>query len=234
MKIIAWSRSLTPARATELDVGFCATPLELAAQADAVTVHVAAKVDTNDLVGPEFFARMKPGAIFVNTSRGEVVDAAALKAAIREKKLRVGLDVFAGEPAGGEADFPDRELAGLVTGTPHIGASTEQAEEAIAEEVVRIVKTYQETGKPANAVNLRRKSTAVTNLVVRHYNRVGVLAGILDELRNEGVNIEEMENTIFEGGLTASCSLRLDDRPSEALLAKARANPNLIHAAVTA
>jgi D-3-phosphoglycerate dehydrogenase len=234
MKIIAWSRSLTPARATELDVGFCATPLELAAQADAVTVHVAAKADTTTLIGPEFFARMKPGAIFVNTSRGEVVDAAALKAAIREKKLRVGLDVFAGEPAGSEADFPDRELAGLVTGTPHIGASTEQAEEAIAEEVVRIVKTYQETGKPANAVNLRRKSTAVTNLVVRHYNRVGVLAGILDELRNEGVNIEEMENTIFEGGLTASCSLRLDDRPSEALLAKARANPNLIHAAVTA
>jgi D-3-phosphoglycerate dehydrogenase len=233
MKIAGWSRSLTPARAEELGISYCATPLEVAEQADAVTVHVAAKTETNQLIGPEFFGRMKPGAIFLNTSRGEVVDADALKTAIREKKLRVGLDVFAGEPAGGEAEFADRELAGMVTGTPHIGASTEQAEEAIAEEVVRIVKGYQEAGKPANTVNIRRKTSAVTNLVVRHYNRVGVLAGILDELRNEGVNIEEMENTIFEGGHTASCTLRLDDRPSDALLAKAQTNPNIIQASVT-
>ena len=232
MKVIAWSRSLTSARAAGLGVGCCATLLEVAEQADAVTVHVAAKKDTNQLIGREFFSRMKTGAIFLNTSRGDVIDGAALKWALGEKKLRVGLDVFAGEPAGGEADFSDRELAAMVTGTPHIGASTAQAEEAIAEEVVRIVKEYQETGKPANTVNLRARSTAVTNLVVRHYNRVGVLAGILDELRNEGVNIEEMENTIFEGGLTASCALRLDDRPSEALLAKARANPNVIQATV--
>jgi D-3-phosphoglycerate dehydrogenase / 2-oxoglutarate reductase len=233
MKVIAWSRHLTPARAAALGIGCCATLLEVAQRADAVTVHVAAGKDTAQLIGPEFFGRMKPAAIFLNTSRGEVVDAAALKDAIREKKLRVGLDVFAGEPAGGEAEFPDRELAALVTATPHIGASTEQAEEAIAEEVVRIVKEYGETGKPANTVNLRARSTAITNLVVRHYNRVGVLAGILDELRNEGVNIEEMENMIFDGGLTASCALRLDDRPSATLLAKTRANPNVIQASVT-
>jgi D-3-phosphoglycerate dehydrogenase len=232
MKVIAWSRSLTPERAAALGVGYCASPLEVAKRADAVTVHVAAKKETNQLISREFFEQMKTGAIFLNTSRGEVVETEALKWAIREKKLHVGLDVFAGEPAGGEAEFGDRNLAGLVTATPHIGASTAQAEEAIADEVVRIVKTYQETGKPANTVNLRARSTAVTNLVVRHYNRVGVLAGILDELRNEGVNIEEMENTIFEGGLTASCSLRLDDRPSETLLAKARANPNVIQASV--
>ena len=233
MKVIAWSRSLTPARAAALGIGGCATPAEVAEKADAVTVHVAGSKATNQLIGAEFFARMKPGALFLNTSRGDVVDSAALKEAIKTKKLRVGLDVFAGEPAGGEAEFPDRELAAMVTGTPHIGASTEQAEEAIAEEVVRIVKEYGETGKPPNTVNLRARSTAVTNLVVRHYNRVGVLAGILDELRNEGVNIEEMENTIFEGGETASCTLRLDDRPSEVLLAKTRANPNVIQASVT-
>jgi D-3-phosphoglycerate dehydrogenase len=232
MKVIAWSRSLTPERAAALGIDCCASPLEVAERADAVTVHLAVAKETSRLINREFLERMKPGAILLNTSRGDVVDGEALKWAIQEKKLRVGLDVFAGEPAGGEAEFADRELAGMVTATPHIGASTEQAEEAIADEVVRIVKTYQETGKPANTVNLRARSTAVTNLVVRHYNRVGVLAGILDELRNEGVNIEEMENTIFEGGLTASCSLRLDDRPSETLLAKARANPNVIQASV--
>ncbi|OHE82487.1 MAG: hypothetical protein A3G75_07160 [Verrucomicrobia bacterium RIFCSPLOWO2_12_FULL_64_8] len=233
MKITAWSRRLTPAKAGELGFGYCATPLEVAAQADAVTVHLAAKPETNRLIGTEFFNQMKPGAIFLNTARGEIVDTGALQAAIRDKKLRVGLDVFAGEPAGGEAEFADRELAAMVTGTPHIGASTEQAEEAIAEEVVRIVKAYRETGKPDNAVNLRQKSTAVTSLVVRHHNRVGVLAGILDELRNEGVNIEEMENMVFEGGLTASCTLRLDQRPSDALIAKARANPNVLQAFAT-
>jgi D-3-phosphoglycerate dehydrogenase / 2-oxoglutarate reductase len=232
MKVIAWSRSLTTERAAALGIGACTTPLEVAERADAVTVHLAAAKETDRLIGREFLERMKPGAILLNTARGDVIDGEALKWAIREKKLRVGLDVFVGEPAGGEAEFADRELAGLVTATPHIGASTAQAEEAIADEVVRIVQTYQETGRPANTVNLRARSTAVTNLVVRHYNRVGVLAGILDELRNEGVNIEEMENTIFEGGLTASCSLRLDDRPSEALLAKARANPNIIQASV--
>jgi D-3-phosphoglycerate dehydrogenase len=232
MRVVAWSRSLTPARAKELGLGYCATPLEIAEQADAVTVHVAAKAETSNLIGADFFARMKPGAVFLNTSRGDVVDPAALKAAIREKKLRVGLDVFAGEPAGGEAEFTDRELAAMITATPHIGASTEQAEEAIAEEVVRIVKVYQETGKPANTVNLRGKSTAITNLVVRHYNRVGVLAGNLDELRNEGVNIEEMENTIVDGGLTASCTLRLDSRPSDTLVVKVQANANIIQASI--
>ena len=116
----------------------------------------------------------------------------------------------------------------MVTGTPHIGASTDQASEAIADEVVRIIKAYKETGKPLNGVNIREKTSAQYNLVVRHYNHVGVLAGILDELRNEGINIEEMENTIFEGGQAASCSLKLDDKPSTNTINKLAAGENVI------
>ena len=228
MNVIGWSRSLTLQKAEELGIGYCAKLEELAEKSDAISVHVAAAKDTNNLIGKDFFARMKKGTILVNTSRGEVVDPAALKAAIAEKGLRVGLDVFAGEPAGGEAEFSDKELAAAVIGTPHIGASTDQASEAIAAETVRVIETYRISGHPVNTVNIREKSSAIINLVVRHYNRVGVLAGVLDELKNEGVNIEEMENTIFEGGAAACCTLKLDEKPSDALIAKLGKAENVI------
>jgi len=227
MKVIAWSRSLTPERAEQLGVGFCDGPLELARLADAVSIHLAATDETRHFIGREFLASMSDGAILVNCARGEVVDTAALRAAIADKHLRVGLDVFEDGPAGGEADFADTDLAEMVTCTPHIGASTDQAAEAIADEVVQIVAGYAATGKCLNAVNVQRKSPAKVDLVVRHYNRVGVLADVLRELKNEGINIEEMENTIFEGGRAACCTLRLDAAPGVDLLAKI-ANADII------
>jgi len=228
MQVIAWSRSLTPAVAEELGIGYCATPRDVAAQADVISVHVAGSKDTKQMIDAAFLAALKNGALFINTSRGDVVNTAALKAAIKEKGLRVALDVFENEPAPGVAPFEDRELAAATVCTPHIGASTDQSSEAIADEVVNIVRSYSETGKPLNAVNIRAKSCATISLVVRHYNRVGVLAGVLDELRNQGVNIEEMENMIFEGGATASCTLRLDDMPTAEVLAAIKKNPDII------
>src|SRR5687768_11927665 len=74
MPVIAWSRSLTPDRAEELGVAFRATPHEVAAEADIVSVHLALKPQTKGLIGSEFFAAMKPGAYFINTARGDVVD----------------------------------------------------------------------------------------------------------------------------------------------------------------
>ncbi|MFH0880748.1 MAG: NAD(P)-dependent oxidoreductase, partial [Lentisphaerota bacterium] len=210
MKVAAWSRSLTPELAEEMGIEYCDSPLKVAEKADVISLHVAAKPETKKMVNKDFLARMKDGAILINTSRGDIIDTAALKEAIKAKKLRVGLDVFDNEPAGGEDVFADLELAGMVIGTPHVGASTDQASEAIAAEVVRIVKVYQETGTPPNTVNIRKKTSAVINLVVRHFNKVGVIAGVLDELRNGGVNIEEMENLIFEGGSAACCTLKLD------------------------
>ncbi|OHE64905.1 MAG: hypothetical protein A2001_16325 [Treponema sp. GWC1_61_84] len=228
MKVVAWSRSLTEAQAAEQDIGFCATPLDVAIVADAVSVHVAGSKETFHLIGKDFFALMKKGTIFINTSRGDVVDTDALKAAAKEKGIRFALDVFEDEPAGGSGPFADVALAAAGTCTPHIGASTDQASEAIADEVVNIVRSYRDSGKPLNTVNVRAKSTATIGLVVRHHNKVGVLASVLDELRGEGVNIEEMENMIFEGGMTASCTLLLDDKPSEAALANLRKNPVII------
>jgi len=152
MKVLAWSDHLTPALAAEAGVGYAASLLDLARAADAVSVHVASTPATRGLLGRDFFATLKTGALFVNTARGEVVDRAALMEAIRNKGLRAGLDVFPGEPKTGEAPFPDAELASLCVGTPHLGASTDQAAEAVADEVVSIARVFRETGQAPNAV----------------------------------------------------------------------------------
>jgi D-3-phosphoglycerate dehydrogenase / 2-oxoglutarate reductase len=228
MNVIAWSRSLTREKADNLDIGYCESPGDLAELSDAVSIHLAANAETKHLLGKEFFEKMKEGAILINTSRGQVVDTVALINAIREKDLRVGLDVYENEPPAGDPEFPLKELANMTFCTPHIGASTMQASEAVAAEVVRIVKSYKNRGKPVHAVNIRAKTSAVINLIIRHFNHVGVLAGVLDELRNEGVNIEEMENTIFEGGLTASCTLKLDEKPSGKMIKKLQRNKDII------
>lgn len=232
MNVVAWSRSLTPAKAKSLGIACCASLDELAAQADAVSVHLALSPETRGLLGAAFFDRLKKGALLVNTARSEVIDDAAFRAALSTGRIRAACDVFANEPAGGEAPFADTELAGLLAGAaPHIGASTDQAEEAIAEETVRVAQTFLATGKPVNAVN-PRKSHAGISLVVRHYNRVGVLANVLHELRDEGINIEEMENTVFEGELAASCSLALDKAPSDSLMQRIAAKENIIQASL--
>ena len=230
MEVIAWSRSLAPERAGQLGIGYCSSADEVAQKADAVSLHIAAKSETKHMVNSQFLEQMKDGAILINCARGEVVDTAALKEAIRTKGIRAGLDVFENEPTGGVADFPDTELAQAANCTPHIGASTDQAADAVTSEVVHIVDSYINTGIPANTVNIQDKSQAIINLIVRHYNRVGVLAGVLDELRNAEINIEEMENLIFAGGKAASCTLKLDSEPSADTIEKIKANEDVVAA----
>ena len=95
--------------------------------------------------------------------------------------------------------------------------------------MVRIVETFQRTGHPAGAVNLASGSPATQRMVVRHYDRVGVLAAVLDALREEGINVEEMENAVFAGAQAACCALQLSKPPSAKLVACLRSNPNIIH-----
>jgi D-3-phosphoglycerate dehydrogenase len=154
MPVAAWSRSLTPEKARELGVERKSSPEDVAAVADVVSVHVALTPETKGLCGEKFFAAMKKSATFINTSRGGVVDADALKKAVREKSVRAGLDVFAREPAEATGAFEEDivELPG-VYGTHHIGASTDQAQEAIAEETIRILTVYRDTGEVPNVVN---------------------------------------------------------------------------------
>jgi len=230
MEIVAWSRSLTPEIAQKQNITYCSTPADVATHSDVVSVHLAANKETHHLIDSDFFNKMRKGTIFVNTSRGEIVDTKALKDAIKSKELHVGLDVYENEPSGGETEFEQTELAKQITCTPHIGASTYQAAEAIAEGVVEIVQSYLKTGQPINTVNVREKSTDKNSLLIRHYNRVGVLAAVLNVLRHEDVNVEEMENTIFEGGDAATCTLVLDSKPSPDMINKIKDDPNIIQA----
>jgi len=218
MQVLAWSRSLTPERAEELGIEYAATLKELAEKADAVTVHLASNKDTNKLINKEFFESLKPEVIFLNASRGDIIDHEALVKAISTKGLRVGLDVYEDEPAGGEAPFEQKDLASLVTCTPHIGASTDQATEAIANEVFNIVQSFARKGQPVNVVNLREPATDENKMIIRHFNHVGVLARVLTMLRDEDINIEEMQNAVFKTNKAACCTLSLDRLPSDAVI----------------
>ena len=232
MNVIVWSRSLTPDKADKLDLVYCESIAEVAANADIVSVHLAMTPDTKQILNNQFFNKMKDGAIFVNTSRGEIVDTAALRKAIDEKALRVGLDVFENEPGSGIAEFDQTDLANLITCTPHIAASTHQASEAIADEVVRVVDSLFNTGKPINAVNSRNKTEDGTILMIRHYNRVGVLASVLDALRKAEINVEDMENNIFNGSAAAIASLKLDKAPSADVISEISSNESIIQVSI--
>ena len=230
LPVLAWSRSLTPAKAEELGIEHIKDLDDVFRRADIISLHVALKPDTKKLVNAARLALMKPNAILINTARGEVVDQPALKAALEAKKLRAGLDVFDPEPADATADFTDPilDLPGLY-GTHHIGASTEQAQEAIAEEAIRIIETFAKTGIVLNCVNLATRTPAKWQLVIRHYDRVGVLAFVMDQIRRASINIEEVQNIVFEGASAASCRLQLNSQPDDQLLEALRTgNPDII------
>jgi D-3-phosphoglycerate dehydrogenase len=223
MPVIAWSRSLTNEKSAELGVEKMGTPLDVARAADIVSVHVALKPDTRMLIGDDFFKEMRAGAYLINTSRGEVVDQAALVEAIHAKGIRAGLDVFAIEPTSAVAQFADPIAnEASVYGTHHIGASTDQAQEAIAAETVRIIQSFKETGQVPNVVNLAQRTPATHRLVVRHRDRPGVLAQVLDAIKAEQINVQEMENIVFEGAEAAVARINLDKAPSQATLDRLR------------
>ncbi len=230
MPVIAWSRSLTHEEADGLGLVYAQTPLEVARLSDAVSVNVAANADTRNLVGTEFLAAMRPGAYLINTSRGSVVDEAALRHAIEEKGIRVALDVFQNEPAGNVADFtnPIVQVPG-VYGTHHVGASTEQAQVAIAHEVIRIVQSYVQTGEVPNVVNRLARSSATHVLSIRHRNRPGVLAHVFGVLAGAAINVEEVENIIYHGAQATLARIHLDGEPNHGALDRIRSgNPDII------
>lgn len=206
MRVVAWSPSLDDERAAALGVDRAGSAVDVASHADVMSIHVALSPSTRGMVNEEVLGALRPGATLVNTSRGEVVDEQALARAVRERGVRAGLDVFCGEPAA-DGDW-EHELASLdgVYGTHHIGASTDQAQEAVAAEACRILVEFRDAGVAPNCVNVAVETLASNLLVVRHEDRVGVLAGLLDRLRRAEVNVQQMENVIFAGEGGAACA----------------------------
>ncbi len=232
LDLVIWSRRFEGNAGADLEgygldttgrrtqVAIAATPGDVAARSDVLSVHLALGPETRGLVNEALLARLRPGATFINTSRAEVVDHAALADAVSERGIRVGLDVYPDEPTTGTAEFsmPLIQSPG-VYGTHHIGASTEQAQEAIATETVRIVIAFRDKGRVPNVINLTRRTPATHLLVVRHRNRPGVLAHVFEHLRLDGVNVLETENTIFEDAQAAVARINIDGPLSAARLA---------------
>ena len=137
------------------------------------------------------------------------------------------------EPAGASGPFSD-PLGSLpgVYGTHHIGASTDQAQEAIAAETVRIVKAYKETGRVPNVVNLARRTPATHMLVVRHRDRPGVLAHVFDHLREGNLNVQETENIVFDGAEAAVARINVDGEPTPEICDRIRSHPEILDAQV--
>lgn len=219
MDIACWSRSLTDAKAKELGVAAYPSPIAVAKVSDVVTVNVASTKQTEGLINRAFIEALRPGAIFINTSRGSVVDEAALLEAVQKRGVRAGLDVFMNEPGPNDKEFVSAiASAAGVYGTHHIGASTDQAQDAIADETVRVIRTYKLTGEIPNVVNHIAKTSATRMLVVRHLNKPGVLAHVIGALGSARINIEEMDNVIFEGGKAACARIQLGAEPDREVM----------------
>jgi len=227
MRVIGCDPMFTAEKARALSFDYATAPLELARQSDVFTVHLPGGAATKGIVSRAVLAALPDGALVVNTARADVIDQAALLDEAKSGRLRVAADVFADEPKGGKADWSS-PLTSLpnVYGTHHIGASTEQAQEAIAKETVRIVESFLTKGEVPNCVNVAKKTQAKYQLIVRHFDKVGVLANVLRELGEAGLNAQEVENTIFEGGGAACCKIQVDSEPKAEVVQKIAARAN--------
>ena len=202
---------------------------QLLPMCDIVTIHLPATPETKGLFNKTMFDYMKPNSLLINTSRQDIIDEEALLKAIEEKNIRVALDVFKGEPEEKTGSVSSKFQSNPnVYVTHHIGASTAQAQNAVAEETVRIIKDYTTSGVIAHWVNRAKISDAKYQLVVKHFDKPGVLAHILDIIRDNKINVEEIENIVFEGGIAACCTMKLMSSVSPDMIKKMNESPDVL------
>lgn len=234
LNVVAWSRSLTHARATELGVIQASSLEELAQKSHIVSLHLALVERTKGIVSRRILDLLPDRAIVINAARADLVDNEALLEAAEKRGFRVGLDVYTEEPRGSRS-FASPDLfrgypsGGLVYGTPHIAAATDQAQLAIATETVRIIRSFLLEANVPNVINVSSSSASRFHLVIRMMDKVGTFANVLAVLKRHGINVEEVSNTVFEGGVAACAKLRLLSRPTEACLAEIKAFHEVLH-----
>jgi D-3-phosphoglycerate dehydrogenase len=195
---------------------------EAVSQADVVTLHVPATARTRNMIDAQVLARFKPGAILINASRGTVVDIDALASALRDKRLGgAAIDVFPEEPKTNNDLFasPLQQLPNVLL-TPHIGGSTEEAQENIGTEVAAKLLNFLNTGGTIGAVNFPEVDPgplhAPARLLNIHSNAPGALAALNTLLAQDGVNINGQH--LQTRGHTGYVVTDLDRVPSDALM----------------
>ncbi len=197
--------------------------------ADVISIHLPQTPDTKNLFDDKMFGLIKKGAILINTSRAGVINEEALIKAVKEKNLKVGLDVFSGEPEdkAGPVSSKLQELENVYV-THHIGASTEQAQDAVAEETIKIILSYKNCGGILHWVNKAKVSSAHYQLIVKHYNKPGVLFSVFELLKEGDINIEDVQNVIFDNGLVACCTMNLKLPATPEMLERIGNNKNVL------
>jgi len=231
MRVLAWSPTITGTGALEPGVEPCLWPRELARRSDFVVVLPTAEEDAVTLVDADFLQNLPRGAYLVHVGRPGAVDEVALAEAVPQRQLRVALDAFANQPLADQARFRCRlcDVPGVLVGTPNVATFTDQARQALADEIVRIVRAFVVSGDVLNCLNLCDRSPATWQLVLRVRDQVGVLAGILEAIRADGINAEEVNCRVFTGAKAAWITIALDERPSAEALETIRALPDVLH-----
>jgi D-3-phosphoglycerate dehydrogenase / 2-oxoglutarate reductase len=173
----------------------CKTMKEVLEQADVISLHVDGRESNTNLIGPKEFSVMKKGVIFINLSRGHVVDIQALRENILSGKVAgAAIDVFPHEPVSNDEEFMSvlRGLPNTIL-TPHIGGSTLEAQENIGSFVPGKIMEYINTGSTSNSVNFPNLTLPILDnahrLIHIHNNVPGILAKINQILADHGINI---------------------------------------------
>ena len=168
---------------------------ELLEEADVVTLHVPETASTKWMMGPEQFARMKQGSVFINAARGTTVDIDALAGVLEEKKLLgAAIDVFPVEPRSNDDEFvsPLRAFDNVIL-TPHVGGSTQEAQYNIGIEVAEKLATYSDNGTSLSAVNFPEVALpshpSAHRLLHIHHNIPGVMSEINRIFSENDINI---------------------------------------------
>ena len=208
---------------------------ELLSKSDIVSIHLPATPETKNLVNKDFLGHMKPDGVLINTSRGTVVNEVDLLAHLEANKgFWFGTDVFNGEPAGTKEVPFTHPIAQhpRVYGTHHIGASTKQSEAAIGDEAVRIIKKYASCGviDNENCVNKEKDGAALHKMMIRHYDRVGVLAHTFAVFAKYEWNVQELENIVFKGREACVASIKFsgDLAALQEAIAEIKKNENVL------
>lgn len=219
MPVVAWSRSLTDEMAEELEIDRAESIKEVAEKCDVFSIHLAQNEHTKGIISKEVLASLKDGAMVINTSRAGVVDEDALYEEVKSGRLWAGLDVFNDEPEFKAGEFSSRfQNLDHAYVTHHIGASTQQAQVAVANDAVDIVRGYVQQGQVRNWLNRCEQTEAPWQLVVRHFDKPGVIANVMTELKDAQINAQELTNVIFDGKKTACCTIQLDAEPTNEIL----------------
>ena len=236
MEVLAWSPSLTPEQLGLERVRACAWPRELARLSDMVSVYAPRQETDEPLVDAEFLQNIRPGAYFVYIGHPGPLDQAALVEIARERNLRVACDISAAKlPASDTGRFKSRlQSIPHVIGTHRLADRTQQAFEATTGEVVRVVREFLINGDVLNCINLTEHNPATWQLVLRMRDTVGVLASIMEALRADDINAEDITSRLFTGAKAAWCIIAVDERPSTEVLSAIRAIDGVLHLEVRA